>query len=166
MLVILRVRQKRMKTQHIDLLIKTKAMIDYFIEMRGQIAEHVFKYSDNTTINIPVNFKRTINNISKELKYQSNSLVNITPLEMYQLIDDNYRTLENLHFGKPTELFKSAYKFHLSPKNLLAVKRFNRKGLEMLCAKIKSAYMNALCNPGEMVGMVLLRSLSESRLHR
>ncbi|GAG24156.1 unnamed protein product, partial [marine sediment metagenome] len=112
-------------------------------------------------VNIPVNFKRVINNIVKELHYQTNSLVDITPLEMYELINDNYRTLENLHFGKPTELFKLVYKYHLSPKNILAIKRFNRKGLELLCAKIKSLYMNAICNPGEMVGMVAAQSVGE-----
>ena len=140
---------------------RTSANTEYFIKMRDEVAKHVFKYSDNTTINIPVNFNRIINNISNELRYQSNSLVNITPLEMYELLDDSYRTLDNLHFGKPTELFKIAFQYYLSPKNLLAVKRFNRKGLEILCAKIKSVYMNALCNPGEMVGMVAAQSVGE-----
>jgi len=153
--------QKRLSKQNDRLMVKTQDIIDYCIDMRGELAKHVFKFSDNTTINIPVNFKRIINNISKELRYQSNSLVNITPGELYDLLDDSYRTLENIYFAKPTELFKLAYKFHLSPNNLLSIKRFNRKGLEILCAKIKSAYMNAICNPGEMVGMVAAQSVGE-----
>lgn len=153
--------QKRINNQLDNLLVKTQNFAEYLVGMRKNLVKYVFNYSDNTTINIPVNFTRIINNISKQLKYQSNSLVNITPLEMYDLIDDNYKTLESLHFGKPTELFKLAYKFHLSPKNLLAVKRFNRKGLEILCAKINSVYMNAICNPGEMVGMVAAQSVGE-----
>jgi len=153
--------QKRLSKQNDALMVRTQEMIDYCIDMREQLAKHVFKFSDNTIINIPVNFKRIINNISKELRYQSNSLVNITPGELYELLDDSYRTLENIYFAKPTELFKLAYRFHLSPKNLLSIKRFNRKGLEILCAKIKSAYMNAICNPGEMVGMVAAQSVGE-----
>jgi len=153
--------QKRLSKQNDALMVKTQEMVDYCVDMREQLAKHVFKFSDNTTINIPVNFKRIINNISKELRYQSNSLVNITPGELYELLDDSYRTLENIYFAKPTELFKLAYRFHLSPKNLLSIKRFNRKGLEILCAKIKSAYMNAVCNPGEMVGMVAAQSVGE-----
>jgi len=153
--------QKRMASQTDQLKSTTKENIDYFVKMRDELVKHVFRNSDNTQINIPVNFKRIINNISRELAYQSNSLVDITPLEMYQLIDDSYRTLNNLQFGQPTELFKLAFKYHLTPKNLLAVRRFNRKGLEILCAKINSAYMNSLCNPGEMVGMVAAQSVGE-----
>jgi len=153
--------QKRMPGQTNELQEKTRDIIDYFVTMRSELVKHVFHNSDNTMINIPVNFKRIINNISKELRYQSNSLVDITPLEMYQIIDDSYRSLENITFGNPTELFKLVYKYHLSPKNLLAIKRFNRKGLEILCAKIKSSYMNALCNPGDMVGMVAAQSVGE-----
>ena len=153
--------QKRMASQSVHLKSQTEENVNYFIKMRAELVKHVFHYTDNTIVNIPVNFKRVINNIVKELHYQTNSLVDITPLEMYELINDNYRTLENLHFGKPTELFKLVYKYHLSPKNILAIKRFNRKGLELLCAKIKSLYMNAICNPGEMVGMVAAQSVGE-----
>ena len=151
----------RISKQTVELGAITDSIILYFTLIRDDVAKHVFKYSDNTTINIPVNFKRIINNVSKELKYQPNSLVNITPLELYQLVNDNYTILNNLHFGKPTKLFKSVYKFHLSPNNLLAKKRFNRKGVEILCARINSAYMNALCNPGEMVGMIAAQSVGE-----
>ena len=151
----------RVKKQMPDLIDKTRDVIGYFVEMRDEIAKHVFKYSDNTTINIPVHFKRIIGNISNQLNYQKNSLVNITPLECYRLLDDNYKTLDRLHFGQPTELFKVAYNFFLSPKHLLSVHRFNRKGLEMLCAKINTVYMNSLCNPGDMVGMIAGQSIGE-----
>ena len=156
-----KIAQRRMASQSNDLKLRTKEIVDYFIQMREQLIKHVFRHTDNTIINIPVNFKRIINNIAKELHYQANSLVDITPLEVYQLIDDSYRTLDNLYFGKPTKLFEAAYKYYMSPKNLLALKRFNRKGMEILCAKIKSVYMNSLCNPGEMVGMVAAQSVGE-----
>jgi DNA-directed RNA polymerase II subunit RPB1 len=151
----------RIKKQNTKLIEYTKNIIDYFIDIREKVAEHVFKYSDGTTIHIPVYFNRIINNISKELKYKSNSLVNITPLETYKILDDNLETLNRIYFAKPTELFKAAYKFFLSPKKLLAIHRFNKKGLELLCAKINSEYMNSLCNPGEMVGMIAAQSVGE-----
>ena len=110
---------------------------------------------------IPVNFKRIINNIANQLNYQNNSMVNITPLETYRLVLDNFKSLKSLHFGAPTELFKAAYLYYMSPRQLLAIHRFNRKGLELLCAKINSEYKNALCNPGEMVGMIAAQSIGE-----
>ena len=64
----------RIKKQNTKLIEYTKNIIDYFVDIREKVAEHVFKYSDGTTIHIPVYFNRIINNISKELKYKSNSL--------------------------------------------------------------------------------------------
>ena len=152
---------KRMKKQNAELIEYTKKTIDYFIKMREIVAEKVFKYSDSTTIYIPVYFNRIIENIAKELKYKPNSLVDITPLETYKMLDENIKILDNITFGKPTKLFKLAYKLMLAPKRLLSVYRFNRKGLEVLCAKINSEYMNSLCNPGEMVGMIAAQSIGE-----
>ena len=152
---------KRLKGQHEELTKQTKDIIDYMVIKRSELVQYVFNYSDNITIHIPVHFKRIINNIANQLNYQTNSMVNITPLEAYRLILDNFESLNALHFGKPTELFKTAYLYYMSPKHLLSVHRFNRKGLELLCAKINAEYKNALCNPGEMVGMIAAQSIGE-----
>lgn len=152
---------KRMKGQKQDLISETQGIIDYMLEARENLVKHVFNYSDNTTIHIPVNFRRIIVNIAEQLKYQKNSMVNITPLETYNLLKDNFATLQTLGFGSPSKLFEIAYYYYLSPKQLLSIHRFNRKGLEVLCAKINSAYKNALCNPGEMVGLVAAQSIGE-----
>ena len=152
---------KRMKKQKQELITETQGIIDYMLEARESLVKHVFNYSDNTTIHIPVNFRRIITNIAEQLKYQKNSMVNITPLETYNLLKDNFATLETLGFGSPSKLFEIAYYYYLSPKQLLSIHRFNRKGLEVLCAKINSVYKNALCNPGEMVGLVAAQSIGE-----
>lgn len=152
---------KRMKSQKQELITETQGIIDYMLEARENLVKHVFNYSDNTTIHIPVNFRRIITNIAEQLKYQKNSMVNITPLETYNLLKDNFATLETLGFGSPSKLFEIAYYYYLSPKQLLSIHRFNRKGLEVLCAKINSVYKNALCNPGEMVGLVAAQSIGE-----
>jgi DNA-directed RNA polymerase II subunit RPB1 len=152
---------KRMKGQKQDLISETQGIIDYMLEAREKLVKHVFNYSDNTTIHIPVNFRRIVTNIAEQLKYQKNSMVNITPLETYNLLKDNFATLQTLGFGSPSKLFEIAYYYYLSPKQLLSIHRFNRKGLEVLCAKINSEYKNALCNPGEMVGLVAAQSIGE-----
>ena len=53
------------------------------------------------------------------------------------------------------------YLFYLSPKELLSVHRFNRKGLELLLATINTEYKNALCSAGEMVGILAAQSIGE-----
>jgi DNA-directed RNA polymerase II subunit RPB1 len=152
---------KRMKSQKQELITETQGIIDYMLDARENLVKHVFNYSDNTTIHIPVNFRRIITNIAEQLKYKKNSMVNITPLETYNLLKDNFATLETLGFGSPSKLFEITYYYYLSPKQLLSIHRFNRKGLEVLCAKINSVYKNALCNPGEMVGLVAAQSIGE-----
>ena len=120
---------KRMKSQKDELLQETQGAIDYMITAREDLVKYVFKNSDDITIHIPVNFRRIIVNIAEQLKYQKNSMVNITPLETYNLLKDNLSTLQTLTFGKPSKLFEIAYYYYLSPKNLLSIHRFNRKGI-------------------------------------
>ena len=49
----------------------------------------------------------------------------------------------------------------MSPKHLLFVKRFNRKGIVLLVDQIKLSYKRALVNPGEMVGTIAAQSIGE-----
>jgi hypothetical protein len=34
-------------------------------------------------------------------------MVDITPLDVYDMIEDNYKILEGLYYAPPTELFKA-----------------------------------------------------------
>ena len=65
------------------------------LDAREQVIIHVFKFTDKSGIHIPVHFQRIINNIHNQLSIQSNSLVNITPLELYELLDDTFHRLNN-----------------------------------------------------------------------
>ena len=62
---------------------------------------------------------------------------------------------------KPTALFKVMYYYYLSPKDLLMVKRFNRKHSITLLEMITTIYKNAIVAPGEMVGMIAAQSIGE-----
>ena len=88
---------------------KTKKTIDYIIKMRDGIAEHVFKYNDNIKVNTPVNFRYVINNIQNQLYIQSNSLVDVTFAELYEMLDKTYEHLSSMKYVKPTELFHIMY---------------------------------------------------------
>ena len=152
---------KRMKSQRKQLVNKTQEIIDFMIDIRSKLVQHVFNHNDTVTVHIPVNFRRIIKNIRNQLNYQINSIVNITPMDAYKMIESNYQDLEKLYFAKPTQLFRTLYLFYLSPKELLSVRRFNRKGLELLLATINTEYKNALCSPGEMVGILAAQSIGE-----
>ena len=77
------------------------------------------------------------------------------------MIEDMFEKMSRLHYSPPTELMELMYYFYLSPKELLMVKRFNRKALIMLLESIMFTYKRSLVNPGEMVGMIAAQSIGE-----
>jgi DNA-directed RNA polymerase II subunit RPB1 len=151
----------RMKKQQTDLSTKTKFYIEYMIEKREDIVKNIFKNTDGKMVHIPVSFQHITNNIQGLQHITKNSMVDITPYEAFTLIENNFKNLEKIVYAPPTELFKVMYYFHLSPKELLTVKRFNRKTLISLLEMITTVYKNAIVAPGEMVGMIAAQSIGE-----
>ena len=151
----------RMKKSIKDLEMKTKYYTDMMIEKRDEIVKNVFKMRDNKNVHLPVCFTHIINNVQGMQHITKNSMVDITPLDVYDMIEDNYKILEGLYYAPPTELFKVMYYYYLSPKELLVIKRFNKKALTVLLETITLMYKRALVAPGEMVGMIAAQSIGE-----
>ena len=152
---------KRLAKQSADLAKKTKELIDFAIQSRTGLAKNVFGYRDNRSVNMPVSFIHIINNIHGQQFINVNSLVDITPLEAYEIIDEGYSRLMAIHYCPPNHLFKTLYYYYLTPKELLMVKRFNRKALQILIEHIVLTYKKAIIAPGEMVGMIAAQSIGE-----
>jgi DNA-directed RNA polymerase II subunit RPB1 len=110
---------------------------------------------------MPVSFLHTINNVQGQQFINVNSLVDITPLEAYEIIDEGFNKIMSIHYSKPNALFKILYYYYLNPKDLLMVKRFNRKALTILIDQVVILYKKALIAPGEMVGMIAAQSIGE-----
>ena len=138
-----------------------KKYTDMMIQNRNNIVKNVFKYKGDSVVNCPVAFAYIINNIIGQQNINSNSIVDITPLEAFKMIEENYENLEKIRCAPPTELFKTLYYFNLSPKDLLIVKRFNRSSLTLLLETIALMYKRAIVAPGEMVGMIAAQSIGE-----
>ena len=153
---------KRVKNQNLEAQKKTISVINTMIELRKEIVEKVFKGLNNRNVNVPVAFAYIINNVKGQLSLNQDSLVDITPLEVYELIDKYFNEdLCSLQLVRPTDLFKALYYYYLSPKELLMVKRFNKKALIMTLELIKLNYLKAIVAPGEMVGMIAAQSIGE-----
>jgi DNA-directed RNA polymerase II subunit RPB1 len=151
----------RMKKHVRDLEMKTKFYTDMMIQYRDDIVKNVFKMRDNKGVHMPVCFTHIINNVQGMQNITKNSMVDITPIDVYDMIEDKYKELESLHYAPPTELFKAMYYYYLSPKELLVVKRFNKKALTILLDTIVLMYKRAIVAPGEMVGMIAAQSIGE-----
>ena len=138
-----------------------KKYTDWMIDMRGMIIKNVFKNKGDSIVNCPVAFYYVINNIQGQLHLTSNSLVDITPLEVFELLEQSFSNLEKITFAPPTLLFKTLFYYYLSPKELLLTKRFNRAAIIMLLDTITLDYKRSIITPGEMVGMIAGQSIGE-----
>ena len=151
----------RIKRQRPDTQTKCKKYIEKMIKARTQIVESVFKNKSENAVKMPVAFQNIIANIQGQLNLNSNSVVDITPLEAFQLIEEYFNKLKELKYCQPTELFEIVYYFYLTPKDLLVNKRFHRKALVMLLETIILKYKQAIVHPGEMVGVIAGQSTGE-----
>ena len=152
---------KRLSKQVNDLSKRTKELIDMAIQIRTGLVTNVFGYRDNRNISMPISFIHTINNIQGQQHINLNSLVDITPLEAMEIIDEGFNRLMSIQFCQPNMLFKMLYYYYLTPKDLLMIKRFNRKALSILIDTIVLLYKKAIIAPGEMVGMIAAQSIGE-----
>jgi DNA-directed RNA polymerase II subunit RPB1 len=152
----------RYKKQKDAMLEKCKYYTDYMINIRANIIKYVFKNKGDSVVNCPVAFAYIISNIQGQQGINSNSMVDITPLEAFNMIEKTYELLEKNHYVKPTELFKTMFFYYLSPKDLLFVKRFNQTALVVLLDTIVLTYKRSVVSPGEMVGMISGQSIGET----
>jgi len=140
---------------------KCKFYTDFMIEQRDEIIQKIFKNKGDSVVSTPVAFVHLINNVQGQQQINANSIVDITPLEAFEMIENTYSKLEKIRCAPPTLLFKTLYYFNLSPKELLVVKRFNRAALTILLEDILVNYKRAIVAPGEMVGMIAAQSIGE-----
>jgi DNA-directed RNA polymerase II subunit RPB1 len=151
----------RLRKQKNEAAAMSKKHIDNMIADRNEIVEEMFKSRDENCVRIPVAFQSIIQNIQGNMGLNSNSMVDITPLEAYQLIEEYYHKIKQLFYVPPTKLFTIMYYYYLSPRDLLMVKRFHQKALVVLLETIMLKYKQAIVHPGEMVGVIAGQSIGE-----
>jgi len=151
----------RMKRQRKETQKKCQTYIDNLLDTRITIIENVFNNKNDNGVKSPVAFQHIINNIQGQMGLNSNSTVDITPLEAFEMIDDTFDTLKSIKLCPPNLLFEVLYYYYLSPKELLVIKRFHKKALQLLLDTVVLRYKQALVHPGEMVGVVAGQSIGE-----
>jgi DNA-directed RNA polymerase II subunit RPB1 len=151
----------RQKKQEVKIKEVCKKYTDYMIENRGKIVKNIFNYKSDKVVRLPVAFMHIIQNVIGQQNINPNSLVDITMLEAFEMIEYTFEILRKIHYSPPTELFKVMYFYYLSPKDLLLNKRFNKKALDILLQTIVLDYKRSIVAPGEMVGMIAAQSIGE-----
>tara|TARA_B100001063_G_scaffold247349_1_gene292989 strand:- start:6644 stop:11155 length:4512 start_codon:yes stop_codon:yes gene_type:complete len=153
--------KKRFGSQKNECSSKIKSYIDYMINVRDHIVSNVFMNKNKDVVHLPVAFSYIINNIINNFKITKDSMIDITPLEAYSMIEENYEKMSVNELSRPNELFKVMYYYYLNPRELLYVKRFNKDALHWLLENIHLYYKQSLVSPGEMVGIIAAQSIGE-----
>ena len=151
----------RVKRQAKETKVFSQKYIDKMIKNRDEIVDAVFGHKNDNMVKMPVAFQNIIANIQGQLHLNANSIVDITPLECFKMIESYYSKLKNLSFSAPNPLFEVLYYYYLSPKDLLVNKRFHTKALTVLLETIVLKYKQAIVHPGEMVGIIAGHSCGE-----
>jgi len=151
----------RVKRQRTETKVKCQQYIEKMIEARKNLIESVFKNKSENSVKMPIAFQYIIANIQGQLNLNAGSIVDITPLEAFDLIEEYMDRLRHISYVAPTALFEIMYYFYLSPRDLIAVKRFHRKALILLLETVVLKYKQAIVHPGEMVGVIAGQSVGE-----
>ena len=151
----------RLKRQRAATKEKCMMYIQKMIDARDVIVKAIFKNKNDNTVKVPVSFQSMIANMQGQLNLNANSIVDITPLEAFELMEEYMKKLHALHYAKPTPLFEILYYYYLTPKDLLVNKRFHRKGLTLMLENVLLKYKQSIVHPGEMVGVIAGQSIGE-----
>ena len=128
--------------------------------IRDEIVDKVFGYKNDDRVKMPVSFSNSIANMQGQMSLGSKSIVDITPLEAFDLIESYFEKLSN-YYVKPTRLFEAMYYYYLNPKDLLINKRFHKNALTLLLENIVLKYKSSIIHPGETVGIIAGQSIGE-----
>jgi DNA-directed RNA polymerase II subunit RPB1 len=140
---------------------KCREYIAMMTDYRDQLVSHVFQQKNDNTVRVPVAFPSMIANIHGQLALNKNSILDITPLEAFRLIEEYFDKLTQIYFVPPTTLFRALYFYYLNPKELLIQRRFNKEALTVLLEMVLLKYKQAIVHPGEMVGVIAGQSIGE-----
>ena len=151
----------RMTKQRTDTMVKCKYYINKMITARDSLVENIFKFKDDNLVRLPIAFQNIIANIHGQLGLTTNSAVDITPLETFELIEEYFAKLNTIYYAKTTPLLEIMFYFYLTPRDLLAFKHFHRKGLILVLETILLKFKEALVHPGEMVGVIAGQGIGE-----
>ena len=96
----------RIRKQSVETKTMCKHYIDEMFASQQYVVEYVFKNKNDNMVKVPVAFQFIIANIQGQLQLNNNSVVDITPLEAFELINEYYEKLNYIHYVKPTHLFR------------------------------------------------------------
>ncbi len=140
---------------------RCSVQIASMLGFRDELVEKVFRFKDETAVVFPVSFRHLVNMVQGNFSLSANSLVDITPLRFYELVDQYFAKIQSIRCVPVSRVFQAMYYFFLNPRDLLWTRRYHEKAVVYLLEMILLKYKQAIVHPGEMVGVVAAQSIGE-----
>jgi len=143
-----------------------KRCSEYFnkiVQDKMFIIDNVYNGLKNTTIKYPIPFYRIINNAIEKMKSLGVKAIktDLTP----DYIMDNIENLIQKHYIKEHDqgmrFFQILLRLHLAPKRLIVEYHFSKEIFDWIVLKIEQHFLEAIAQPGEMVGIVAAQTIGE-----
>jgi len=128
-------------------------LIEDILKDREMLIKHVYKYTNSSDIQCPVNMKRLIEKYSNPYLLKTDLNAEYVCLELNKL----FKT----QFIEDNLLFHCLVRYYLAPKKSIIEYRFTVALFDELIKEIKFRYKKSLIHPGEMVGPLAAQSIGE-----
>ena len=141
-----------------------KKLDEYFDMIKSDydfVNEVVFKNNENTSISLPINLFRIINNAKQTFKIKGTHLSDLNPLYVINRIEELTKILPINNIISNNLLFNILLRNYLSPKYLLKYHRINKIAFNYIIDNIKQLYTNSKIEANEMVGPIAAQSIGE-----
>jgi len=127
------------------------------------LIDNVFKGTKTTTITYPIPFDRIIKNANNRLQNMGIKSIqtDLTPDHVLDTID---KLIEELYIKDTTQgmrFFHILLRLSLSPKKMLIEYHFTVDVFDWIVSQIKQYFIEAISQPGEMVGIVAAQTIGE-----
>ena len=152
--------QRRAKSQRAELAVHTATVVAELVAARPLLISNVLGGEGGSRVHAPVAFARLVTNYQYQLGLNNDSLSDVTPLELYRMIDETLERMKSA-YSAPSPLVVMLMRYHLAPSVLLYERRYSAQGLTLLLEAVRLSFTRALVSPGEMVGMIAAQSIGE-----
>ena len=151
---------KKLK-EHSNYKDKLESYFDKIKEDYNFINKFVFTTDEDTTIKLPVNIFRIINNSKQFFDIRGTTLSDIDPVYVIDRIEKLTNTLSINQTITENVLFNILVRNYLSPKYLLKYHRINKVAFNYIIDHIKLQYSDSKIEANEMVGPIAAQSIGE-----
>ena len=140
---------------------KLEQFFKIIIEDYRMINEDIFKTYEDTSVHIPINMFRLIQNAKNKYEIIGTNISNINPI---YIIDEINNLLDNLYinsYNKCNELFNILIRNYLSPKQIIKKHRLSKGAFDYIILSIKKQFEVSKVECNEMVGPIAAQSIGE-----